>query len=380
MIYAVFKDLASMLRNRLVFLILFIGLAAGSFAMCVYYAYSSQFLRTMDVAFNQHNSVQFYPNAADEQEKQAVLDLLSSGKLPEYTMASVVSFDKEDFDVVGFLYAGQMETGLKGEYCTDAYAGQYVATVSGDLYDDPFGLVGTELKLSGKPYEIIGVMGTGEYVPDLFDIRRLPRGQALVAGIAPDEGQELQRSDKAVYIPMDVFAQESFLPAVYRITFAAELGETERTAVQNAITEATGLDYFAEMTKYSEIHATNRWGKAVIYFAAIFASLFNVVALFGFILKKNRKQYVTYRLCGATTLQLSVIILLELTLYTAVAFIAGFFGCRALLENTSIIERYLPFGAGDFVLLFALFLCVAAAMSFKQIRSVAGKPVKQAGR
>lgn len=54
------------------------------------------------------------------------------------------------------------------------------------------------------------------------------------------------------------------------------------------------------MTQFMQINEINHLSKALIYFAAIAAGIVNIVSLFAFFLKENRKQYVTYKILGAT--------------------------------------------------------------------------------
>ena len=96
-------------------------------------------------------------------------------------------------------------------------------------------------------------------------------------------------------------------------------------------------------------------------------------------LRENRRQYLTYKMLGATGGKIAGILLAELAVYTLAAFAISCAGALPFIKHSGLILRYMPFRAVDFILLFAALYCFAALASLGQVRALAGRSVR-AGR
>ena len=98
----IWKDVRNMLRRPLVFLLLFVGLVVGGFSLLVYYVSSSQELKASRMAAGVDNVVEAPAGSGDIFEMERLLDWFREGDLPEIQYASAISYEYEDYDVVGF--------------------------------------------------------------------------------------------------------------------------------------------------------------------------------------------------------------------------------------------------------------------------------------
>ena len=92
MVRIILKDIKSMLGRPLVFILLFIGLAVGSFAVVVYYVSSSTQLKVHQSVYGVDTVVEAPAFVGTSDEIQALIALADSGELPEISYLSAVSF------------------------------------------------------------------------------------------------------------------------------------------------------------------------------------------------------------------------------------------------------------------------------------------------
>lgn len=229
MIRIIWKDVKNMVRRPLVFLLLFVGLVVGSFSLVVYYVSSSQELKASRMAAGVDTVVEAPAGSGDIFEMERLLDWFREGTLPEIRYASAISYEYEDYDVVGIYCNTEEGAGAadEGSFLNASMMGLNKAVVSADIFEDREAELGEQIKIKGQPYEIVGLVAAhGGYMPELYDARRLKMGTEDVAGVELDRTwqAELQdRPDKAVIIPLDTFDQLGLTSSYYHITFKEEL-------------------------------------------------------------------------------------------------------------------------------------------------------------
>ena len=74
MLHIILKDLKSMMRRPVVFLLLLFGLIIGSASMIVYFTYGSEKLNNMDNMLIHGNSVEVQANLGDSMEQQLMYE------------------------------------------------------------------------------------------------------------------------------------------------------------------------------------------------------------------------------------------------------------------------------------------------------------------
>ncbi len=186
---------------------------------------------------------------------------------------------------------------------------------------------GDRIRLNGYSLEVVGVMPPGAHNPVLYDIRRMPGGAEYVAGVTIERDESLlQRPQRAVVIPLDIISDLNVNPNYCHIAFMDELSQAQREDIEELIAKTVDSCSFTDLSVYSEIDYINFIGKVVVSISAVFAGIINVVALFSFFIRENKKQYLTYKMHGATNLRIIALILLELAIYTLFSFSIGWMG------------------------------------------------------
>lgn len=379
MIRIIWKDVKNMVRRPLVFLLLFVGLVVGSFSLVVYYVSSSQELKASRMAAGVDTVVEAPAGSGDIFEMERLLDWFREGTLPEIRYASAISYEYEDYDVVGIYCNTEEGAGAadEGSFLNASMMGLNKAVVSADIFEDREAELGEQIKIKGQPYEIVGLVAAhGGYMPELYDARRLKMGTEDVAGVELDRTwqAELQdRPDKAVIIPLDTFDQLGLTSSYYHITFKEELTAAQRRELENLMVEKVGVSACTDMTQFIQINRINHLSKVLIYFVAIAAGIINIVSLFAFFLKENRKQYVAYRVMGATGGQIGAIIVTELAIYTFMAFCIGCAGAVPFIEYSGFVGVHMPYGFFDFLFLYLALLGVEVLICMGQIRILTGQ-------
>ncbi len=364
----ILQNIKNMLRRPLVFCILVLGLIVGSFAQVVYCVSCTKEIRLGQVTFNRHKVVEFI-GVFDEAATRVLTEMILDGSLPEIQYAGFVSYQKEDYDVVAAVWNEDNPLDTGGEYISKSHLGKRVATVSANIWDTNV-KTGDRIRLNGYSLEVVGVMPPGAHNPVLYDIRRMPGGAEYVAGVTIEREESLlQRPQQAVVIPLDIISDLNVNPNYCHIAFMDELSQAQREDIEELIEKTVDSCSFTDLSVYSEIDYINFIGKVVVSISAVFAGVINVVALFSFFIRENKKQYLTYKMHGATNLRIIALILLELAIYTLFSFSIGWMGAGPFIWYSGFVSVYMPFGAREFILLYLLLYCVAAAICWKQIQN-----------
>ena len=375
----IWKDVRNMLRRPLVFLLLFVGLVVGGFSLLVYYVSSSQELKVSRQAAGVDNVVEAAAQTGDVFEIQRFMEFFESGNFPEVEFASAISYEYEDYDVVGLYWhqEGEVAASYKGSFLDASMMGLNKAVASADIFGDREAELGERIKIKGQPYEIVGLVSAyGGYMPELYDARRLKMGTEDVAGVELDRTWQAElkdRPDRVVIIPLDTFEQRGLTSSYYHITFKEELTAAQRRELETRMVEKVGVSGCTDMTQFIQINRINHLSKVLVYFAAIAAGIINIVSLFAFFLKENRRQYVAYRVMGATGGQIAAIVITELALYTLAAFSIGCAGAVPFIEYSGFVGVHMPYGFFDFLFLYLALLGVEVLICLGQIRILTGQ-------
>lgn len=197
--------------------------------------------------------------------------------MPEIQYASAISYEYEDYDVVGF-YCNteeQVRAADEGKFLDASMMGLNKAVASADIFGDREAELGERIKIKGQPYEIVGLVSAhGGYMPELYDARRLKVGTEDVAGVELDRTWQAElkdRPDRVVIIPLDTFDQRGLTSSYYHITFKEELTAAQRRELETRMVEKVGVSGCTDMTQFIQINRINHLSKVLVYFAAIAA-------------------------------------------------------------------------------------------------------------
>lgn len=371
----IFTDIKSMLKRPLLFLVMFFGIIAGAFSLIVYYisASNSQYLN--ENWASQDKTIEFYNCSISAPHIYKLMELLSDGSLPEIYYASVASYNSDDYDLIGVYNPNKTEL-KSGEMISNEYLGTNTATVSSDIKEEDISL-GDKIRINGINYKVIGILSPGTYNPLTYDIRRITDGQSYVSGVDTQQTDTSlkNRPQKAIIVPLDVIPNFELSIANYdkgyfHITFTESLTQTEREEIEQKIFEAIyGLP--TDMSQYSLVLDNNTAGELISYSAAVIAGLVNIITLFAYFLKENKKQYGIYKMLGASPVKIFIICLSELSLYTLFAFSIGAIGAVNFIERSGLFPNHTPITVWSLLLIYLLLLLVQVLASLKTIIELA---------
>ena len=367
----IWNDFKSMLKNPVVFIILFLGLVIGAFSLLVYYVTSSQSLRANEMSLNRLRVIES-ESFLNSSEQERLLELLEDGSLPAVHYVSFSNYDSDDYDLIGtYWYTDPISLDVGGNYITYNDRGKQIATVSLELADKKNVAMGDMFTARGRKFEIVGLLPPDYHNPVLYDSRRLPRGADYVAGTNLNRDEELlSRPDAAVIVPLDIFTQLNADSHYFHIAFMNDLSESDRTQIETLLQDKVGMDRFVDIEPFAQVDKTNRWAQAVLYFAAVFAGLINIIILFNYFFRQNRKKYITYKLYGATAKKIGTIILLEIFLFSLPAFAIGCMGAIPFIEKSGLIDIHMPYGLADMLILYIVFAILEVCICWRQIRKI----------
>ena len=376
MIRLIFTDIKNMLKRPLIASLLALGFVVGGFAMLVYFAESTQELKRQNYLFGNENMVEATSTVYMEAEVRKFWDVVTGNQLPQINYASVVCHTNDDYDIIGLYWEEESaEAAGGGRFINRTMMGQYAAVVQTSIPEWSAVGLGDSVRISGRNLEVVGLLAENDYAPYVYDMRRLALGSEHVAGTQLEgvDAELRHRPDRAVIIPMDIFAELGLTPSYYHISFTGDITQM-RGEIENILMEEVALTQFTDMTQFMEVTRINQLSKALVYAAAVLAGLVNILSLYAFFLRENRKQFVTYQMLGATSARIAALILAELFIYTFAAFCISCAGALPFIKYSGFVQRYMPFRLFDFVLLFALLYLCAALASMGLIRSLARRP------
>ncbi len=377
MLHIVLKDIKNMLRRPAMFIILLLGIIIASASMVMYYTMGSKKINIINNSLGQRNTVEVKGYGMSEFEIDGILELIEEGSLPDVQYIYAVDYDSENYDLLGFKsYHGEYSVKV-GNFIEDGDTGQCLVTA--DWFDDRTVEVGEEILIRGKKYKVKGI---NDYFNALtYDIRRLQLGTEFVAGsdtvIERDEEVKDRPSTVAI-VPLEDFSKNMFLSSIYHIVFSEPITMDQRTEIEQLFSDQLSLTEFTDISAFMETNNIVQWSESAIYLAAVLAGIVNIISLFAYFLRENKRQYAIYKLLGASNGKISSIMLIELLIYTTVGFIIGTMGALPLISTLSVFEISSLPTIGALIILFIILYISAAFICFLQIKHILNKKeVKQ---
>ena len=364
-----------MVKRPVVFLILLFGLIIGSASMIVYFTYGSGQLNKMDNMMIHGNSIEVQANSGDFLEQQVLYELLTDGTLPEMIYASSISYDSKGYDIVGLLdFENYFTASGGGEFFTLEDKGLNAAVISSDLFGEENIEIGDKRVIAGQQVKIIGFLSKGQYVGEYFDLRQLPEGSEFVAGLdfsLERDDTVKDRPGKGALVPYTTLMNNgSVYVNNYHLTFKEKLTNEQRANIEQIITDRTGLSNFLPITLFSETYSTVQWSESAIYFVAVLAGIINIIALFAFFIRENRKQYLIYKLLGASNKKITAILISELSIYTLISYLIACAGAIPLMQNIAFFKDCEMPSIWSLIIIFLIIVIAASAMCYGQIRYI----------
>ena len=127
----------------MVFVLLFIGLIVGSFAVVVYYVSSSTQLKVNQSVYGVDTVVEAPSVVGTGDEIRSLITLVDSGELPEISYLSALSFENENYDIVGIYWdEEEMPAAYEGRFIDASMMGQAKVAAPRDIFEDKDAQVG----------------------------------------------------------------------------------------------------------------------------------------------------------------------------------------------------------------------------------------------
>ncbi len=225
--------------------------------------------------------------------------------------------------------------------------------------------------IQGKAYNVKGINGI--YTPTLFDMRRLEHGTEYLAGDDKELERDeivLNRPDICAVIPMEDFCNMGLDASIYHITFSEPLTEKQRAEIEQLMADELGLMEFTPVTEFYEVSAITQWSDFAIYFIAVVAGLINIISLFAYFIRNNKRQYEIYKLMGASNGKITVIIFSELFAFAALGYVISLAGAIPIINNSDIFEKASIPSVLALIVIFMLIYLAAVLMCVGQIRNI----------
>ena len=84
----IITDFINMLKKPLVFVLMIIGLIAGSFSFVIYYALSTHYTHMLNTIYFQDRCISFLPVDGNREVNNIIFQMLTDESLPEVEIAS----------------------------------------------------------------------------------------------------------------------------------------------------------------------------------------------------------------------------------------------------------------------------------------------------
>ena len=374
MFHIIFKDIKNMLKKPMAFLLLLFGLITAAASMIIYYSYGSININIRSTMYDQDKTLEVKSNGDPYSEALSLIDLLDSGEIPEAKYFAVVDYSSENYDLIGYREFEEYFTPSGGgDFLHSEDEGSSLAVVSEDFGEGQKLKVGDTFMLHGKQFTAKGIFIKNGFDPTIFDIRRVPQGAEYVAGMdfSLERDEEVKnRPSKIAVISLEDYLKICNIPSVYHISFKESLTSEQRADIEQIISNNTGLMNFTPITLFSETNSINQWSNSIIYFIAVVAGIINIIGLFAFFLKENKKQYSIYKLLGASNFRLNIIIYSELFIYTASGFIIALAGAIPIINTVEMFDKCSIPSISAILVLFMLIYLAAVLMCLSQIKAI----------
>ncbi len=372
MLHIVLKDIKNMFKHPIMLTALLLGIVIASASMIMYYVMGSKRLNINNNSIAQEQTVEVKGYGTSDSEINGILSLIEEDRIPEVWYIYAVDYSSDEYDLLGFKQYGNDFTIKIGEMLNDGDSGHCL--VSANWIKERTIEIGESISIRGHHYTVKGI--NPDFDPLMYDIRRLQPGIEFVAGsdsIIERDDEVKDRPSKVAIIPLEDFSENIFPASIYHIVFSQPITMDQRAEIEELFSTELGLNEFTDMTAFIETNSTVQWSESAIYLAAVIAGVINIISLFAYFLRENKRQYAIYKLVGASNIKIIAIMLIELFLYTIAGFIIGTAGAIPLITNLSLFSKTSPPSFEALFILFIMIYISAVFICFGQIISILHK-------
>ena len=347
------SHIKSLCAKPILSVLLIFGMLISSFALTLYYAAGSEMIQLLANGYGVERSIEGEMKVFHLSD---ITEIIESDGFPEVSYVSLVSHELNSYDLIGIDYielgnkTENMDSG--GEFITQKHSGKYVAVVSEDI-SKPKINVGDTIKVKTNDFEVIGILPSGGYLPETYDIRRIGKDNVAFSGVDMTDKVDLSdRPDKAVILPINVFCNVAIESDPHvRVVFKQGISAAELADAQEQLAEYIDI---MDISDYVEVSRVGKNSNLLGYMTVVIAGTVNILSLYSLYIDSNKKAYDTYYMFGASKVKILCIILVEILLLTIAVFLVGCAGAILFLENTNIVEAYIPITFFDVLLLITI--------------------------
>ncbi len=344
------SHMKSLFSRPLLSILLILGMVVSSFSLVLYYAASSKMIQLLANGYGIERSIEGEMKVFHLSD---ITEIIEGEDFPKVSYVSLVSHEFQNYDLIGIDYIEKgneierMDSG--GEFITQKHSGKYVAVVSEDIAS-PSMKVGDIVKVKTNKFEVIGILPSGGYLPETYDIRRISEDNVAFSGVDMTDKVDLSgRPNKVVILPINVFCNTTIESTPHiRIVFEQSVTEVEISKAEEKLAQYIDI---MDISDYIEVSRIGKNSNLIGYMVVVIAGIINIVSLYSLYISDNKKAYDTYYMFGASRGKILLIMLTEVLFLTVGTFLLGYVGAMLFLTNTNIVEAYIPITILDMLIL-----------------------------
>ncbi len=355
------------LKRFVIAIVLILGIVISASALNVYYAQNLALSHTVSGYTSVDKSVDFIaqPMVADDYREAADYLCAYENDLDFY---SVMSTELSDVDIIGI----QAQTNKIGIEVGEWVKGNGEIVVPYEI-DGKSVSVGDKYTLMGKEYTVCGIYGPGAYAADQYSSRRITKADYASAGVdgitKVNEDDPYDFSDReayGVFITYSDFAQNGYSGEILRVKFSDFKSDSQKDKFSedfiNDLFNANGTVINPEieaMEKAGEVYGVQFISKFLVYIIISLLSLINIMALFTYIIKCRKREFLLFKNMGATDGKLLIATALECSIYIITAYTAGFLISKFIIKHSDLRDTVPYYGLKQYAMLLAIMLIVS---------------------
>lgn len=331
MLKACIQHLNSFFQNKLISVLLFLGIMSCSIALTVYYITGLNNIESMSNIYKQNHIIEAEIDSPEQAIK--LYEIIAADKIQNVGYANILTYKYDNFDVIGY-YSPTDDFAL---FLSDE---ENSAAITANFHSKEY-KVDQIITLHQNKYTIKRIFAESDYRALQYDFRRMNIDKQIFSGVASGFDENIaNRLECGIILPFKTFLNSGYSPTYMHIYFNNSISDAQREKYETLLSNELGITVFTEFSSSAGIQAVIAAGNTVLYLAAALVGCINTFTLYGFMVRENRKQYLTYKLCGATDKNIYTITTAHILFISFAAFIFSIPISLAILNNESLLHTH----------------------------------------
>lgn len=389
----IFSNIRKMFCRRFgILLILILGIAVSSCAMTVYYVQGITMFNTLSGYSSLDKTVEFFLSGAEKEATYNNAKEFINANSEVVDFFSAMSVENENVDIIGINSEDEKIALSSGEWVKDNGIVVPWQDISGKEYriGDKITIESADGKKS--TYTVCGIYNPAVYNAALFSSRRISMADYAATGVIKDSSLEFEKENEYDYsdrnalgffITYDDYVSAGHNSCTLLVRFSRAMSAENKEnfalmcsdySVRNG-GDALDLDNRA-MEASKTVFSLSFTSKFFIYIVIAVLGIVNILTLFLFVIKANKKQYEIFYLLGANKRKIILLTVAELVIYVIAAFTVGYTVAVIIINNSYLSDIIPHIGIGVYFLLMLAVLAVSVlfiVLNHKQIISAKGE-------